>query len=877
MCNYYLASNDFSNNNGTAESKGGVSFRPDGSQPFVGSDQPATAHIEVPNPSVGEAALTAVPKSIAQPRVEDDLAAVLSRPVLVSSVNFPLTMATSVAVSTGMLATFLNNAAVSSRLAYVRHIKFTMCARLEMPANPHNYGEAFCALMPIPVSGNGAFTAPRFYQQPVSGIFNANTGNPVVLKYPFFWPRKKLPTDPAAADVQNYNQLIVAPLSPLGRDDAVAVGTPAMNIYIWLEDVEVSDTSPFITYSSARRKPQGDALRTRHAAPLEYSPGVISNSANKFAAWARQKLPLMPETVMAIDVADSVGRLAAWMGWSKPNAPNMVDPVLPRHTGYMAQGIGRGNATVLALDPAIGRAVNPGVGSEAEDVLAFEYWARKWGWIGQATYATTTTAGSVLAAIPVTPLVYDVASTTLAPVAMCALASERWVGAMEYRVTIAATPYHRGKLMLAYLPSTTTTGALSLTQLLTTTHNVVFDVSQATDVTVVVGWTQNTNCAVVWATGYTPDLAHSNLPDAVSGPVGPIFGSFLTSASLKETNGQLLLVAFDPLSTSAAGSLAVNLWARGGSDLQFSGTGSTSLSQAVAFSGEHRGVAHDFDQVAPQQNDTPMGYWLGGGPIDPQHSTDLWGDQSLSFRPLIKRMFPVYTFCPWATTSTSITTAVSQLWLKMGLPAYPPVVRTTNAGNFMGMGSATNTVNGIYYPNPISLLASAFAGMGGSMNHHIAVEPYGPLGGVNVMVAATQADTLGAGYGGNTYYPIRYNTTTSRWGDSWPGTAASTLFRWVAGMEWGRVSLAGGGILTLLEVQTKHPEEGAFVLPNSSTSGNQAPYGFELNVAAPAGAGLRGTSLIVSMAAGEDFNYFGFLGAPRFAAISSGGANFTPL
>lgn len=825
-----------------------------------------TSHIEVPNPSVGEQGRSAPAVSVARPRIEDDLDAVLSRPVFISSVNFPLTMASPPAVSTGILSSFLSNAAVAARLSYVRHFKATVCVRLEMPANPHMYGEAHCSLMPVPASGNANFYASRYYQNPVSGVFNANTGNPVVLKYPYMYQRRKLPTYSGAADVAAYCQLVVAPLSPLGRDDAVAVGTPAMNIYVWLEDVELSDTTPYLAYGPA--------------VAGEPSPGVFSYASNRVAAAARSLVPLVPQMAPVAAAADAAGAVGAWFGWSKPNAPNKADNTLLRRTGFHAQGIGRGQATVLALDPEIVRPLNPGLGTESEDVLAFEFWARKWGWLGQASYATTTSAGTILAAIPVTPFVMDSTNSVLAPVAMCALASERWIGSMEYRVTIAATPYHRGKLMLAYIPSTLVNSVLTLSQLLTTTHNVVFDVSQAVDVAVTVGWTQNTNCAVVAFSAGVADLAHSNLPDSAGFPLTASYaGSLLGPTYLSETNGQLVLLAFDPLSATAAGSLAVNLWVRGGPDLQFGGSGGSSVNQAIAYG---PASAHDFEQAAPQQGDRPRGYWLGGDAIAPGTVAAAWGDENVSFRPLLKRMTPMYAFTPWSTTSTSISTAVSALLLKFPLPAYPPVPRLTQPLNFLSLGSATNTVNGVYYGNMFGMLQASFAGLGGGMNHHIALEPYAPLGAVNIMAAASQADTMPgsyAGLGGTSSYPIRFNTGTDRWGDNWPGEVSSTLARWGCGMEWGRVGPNVDGNLTLIEVATKHPSESLYELPSSGAQSVQAPFGFELCLFAPAGAALRGTSLIVSASIGEDFNFYQFVGAPRYGVNPStyGSVGLTPL
>jgi len=872
----------------------GDAVRDDGLHQFGGGDQPATAVIENPNPSVGFQQDVAAPSDVSAPRDVDSLIAMLSRPLLLTAVAFPLTTATSPAVTANLMASYLSSPAIASRIAYVRHIRASVCLRIEMPVNPHMYGEAFCAMMPQPLTSNGSFSLARYYQQPVSGVFNANTGNPVILKYPFLWYNRKLALGTSNPDLPYYNQLVVAPLSPLGRDDAVAVGTPYLNVYMWLEDVQLSDSTPYASYGPRGQKgaparaprgftdfeefrasaQSGDWLEpraqpggqvVRRSAPVtramavarEGGPGVFSTLAASVGQYARLLAPMLPAASVVARVADVVGPLAAEFGWSKPNQRNAAPFFMPRTAPFLAQGIGHGTATPLTLDPATMRDVNPGVGSEAEDVLAFTWWTRKWGWLGNSTYSTTTTAGTILAAIPVTPYIQDMNSEVIIPAGVPALATERWIGSMEYRMTIAATPYHRGKLLLAYVPSNLTSTALTVTQLMTTCHNAIVDVSQSTDVCVRVGWTQNSSCGVFsWASS-PADVADGNIPSAIPGPVQMSTSNALYPATeLTELNGQLVVVAFDALSATAAGSLLLNFWARGGPDLQFGGAAGGVASQYVALG--PAATADDFAQAAPQIPDEGVAYHMGGDMVATGHMGSLWGDEMVSFRPMLKRLTPTWTIVPWPLSNT-VSPVGGVTWLKFNVPAYPPTVRPTTASNPLGMQTSTNAVGVVFQPSLYSLLQSMFIGVGGSMNH--CVIPDATVATASLQMWAAAADTAaysGVNSGGNVWY-----------GNVSAGAPPSgALGRVGVGGEYV-YSGASSAATRPLEVAVKHPSALAYVSPGSSAVATPGPFGYEVNIVAGSSTAsglLKGGGFHFLTAAGEDFQVFGFVGTPSLAA-----------
>jgi len=835
--------------------------------------QVVTSTLASTNQVVGYSPAEAPAVAFSKPREDDQIAEVLSRPMLVSTttVSFPLTQSGTQVYNP--LTDFLNSLSVSNRLAYVRHLKATVCVRVEMPVNAHMYGEAHLALAPYLVNGNGLDSNARHYQLPHSGIFNANTGNPVVLKYPHFWMRSKIGLQNTWDTV--YVRLLVSGLSPLGRDDAVAVGTPAFNVYVWLEDVEVSDSTPYLTYSGNRPKggqrPVPPNLPGQPAyrgpPPGETAPGPLTQATRIISYAMRTMTPQTPVAKFIGDIAHNVHDLAEQYGWSKPNRPNEATFTMVRSAPFLGQGIGKGNAVSLTGDPNVQRALNPDQGAESEDVLAFAYWRRKWGWLGAANYATTTAVGAIICAIPVTPLIVDSVSGVAIPTAMCALAASRWVGGMEYRMSVAATPYHRGKLLVAYIPSVTTSSAVSMYTALQTCHCVVLDITQSTDMSFVIGWTQSDSAAVFSIGGANYDVSNGNIPGRAPNPRAmTTSGSLISAASggLIGTNGQLVVFALDALSATAAGSLVVNFWARAGPDLQFSGYGGMSVLSYVTTAGDRQDnrtdvVAHDFAQEAFQIGSDVKSVWLGGGPVETTLSARLWGDELISFRPLLKRYFAGLWFTPWSSGSSNGFT--NQMAIRVNMPTYPPVTRLTADGQ--PWNTTSNPVVSCYFPSIWSLLASAFVGMGGSMDQLISLEPEFAQNN-DVHLSATLADT-DPGYMVDDIMSTTFGPTVKYMNNTFAVNSAGYgpngyYGRYAMGAEVDRSTTAAVNS-TYLNVHCPHPSTDSWVAPADGHGNSVAPFAYDLTLISSS-ANLRGAGVTVYYATGEDFQFFGFIGCP---------------
>jgi len=798
----------------------------------------AVSTVDAVNPPVGDNPGGAATTSYAVPRAIESLESFLSRPQLITSMSFPLTPAAAIA-SIKPLSAFLTNTVISNKLQYLKNIRATVCVRLEMPVTPHYYGEAFAALVPTFLSAcNTTLYQARLYQMRPGGIFNANTGNPLVLRLPHFGRYAKWPTNNTGF-TDTFCTLYLGGLSALGRDDGVAVGTPLFNVYVWLEDVELMDATPYTTYAGTHP--------TAHALPAtkkETSPGVISSVASAVSSVARKMVPILPIGGVVADVADFVGGVASFFGYSRPNQPNQFEFVRSRYP-YFSQGVGRDSSAVLALDPAAAREINPGIGGYSdEDPLAFEFFTRQWGFLGSVTYATTTAPDTLLASVPVTPFLADNTTFVLTPCAMPCLATERWVGSIEFRITVAATPFHRGKLLVGYIPSVSTVTQPTIATMMNTTHCCIVDVTQSTDIVVRCGFSNEFYTKTCYATSGSLDGTHFGNPTQ-GGIYGVLSASMQTTTSLIGTNGQLVIIAFDSLSATAAGSLSINVWARGGPDLQFGGAASTTGVTYVTLGGP-AAPATDFEQQVGQIDDQPSVCHMGGALVQPGVMRRLWGEEILSFRTILKRSQPLYTMSP----STTALTAANYQTVLWPLPGGPLVTKSVVSSPWGAVSTNTGWV--VPAPSVLSLLSSCFHGWAGGMNFKILPHPIVPTTAQWLVTAADATDEQSTT--GNYLVSVASQTCASA---ATATSAAATLMKFAQGAEINSGT-------NPVEYATLYNSQSAYSRTTAMTNATTAPIGANVSYRVSNSTVIPVIDVVGSV--GEDFNFYFFMGCPAVGA-----------
>lgn len=352
-------------------------------------------------------------------------------------------------------------------------------------------------------------------------------------------------------------------------------------------------------------------------------------------------------------------------------------------------------------------------GEEVADPMDYVYFTRRWGLVNAVTLSTTSVPGALLTAVPVTPYLRSPGNVPI-PSVIPYLASSAWQGSMEFRLTVAATPFHRGKLLVTYMPTTyNSPTAQTLSDMLSAGHACVFDISQSVDMIFRCGRTSEFPAL---ATVYTKDadITNNNLP--MIGGLPLIAQSTLLSGNLLQgTQGQFCVYVFDALLAPAAGSVTINVWARCAEDMQFTrDPGYLSSTITLAAGPELSSTGAQFSQNAWQLHDEPPLCDLGGSVVPPGTITALYGDEGRSFRNILGRYVPFLTMTPWTTPPS----ADIDLNVYVQVPMYPPVCRATPTTTLY----ASRSPNAGYCympPTFFGLYQGCFAYITGGMKHRM--------------------------------------------------------------------------------------------------------------------------------------------------------------
>ncbi|UHM27587.1 MAG: polyprotein [Sanya iflavirus 8] len=242
----------------------------------------------------------------------------------------------------------------------------------------------------------------------------------------------------------------------------------------------------------------------------------------------------------------------------RDNPPQIgpINPVVPWSAHSWAIGNNIPEPTnVLRLD-GIGQTPYPGGTLPVEDEMSLSYVKRIFGLIKQIVWSTSDVAGKTLLQLDFSPMPsHDILPRTtidhggvrscfvLPPVAMLSHMFNFWRGSCEYRFDFVSTQFHTGRLILAFVPRTAKNN-FKLSQLHNCDH-VIMDIRDNKQYV----YTQNFLSDKPW----WPRRSHS-----------------LVSTE-KYSPGQIILMVANPLRivTGVASSIDINVYMRGGEDLEF--------------------------------------------------------------------------------------------------------------------------------------------------------------------------------------------------------------------------------------------------------------------------------------------------------------------
>lgn len=515
---------------------------------------------------------------------------------------------------------FFSDPRVSNRISNYKFTRGTLCMKFMINGNGFYYGRLLASYQPL-----------RFYDSTIDPpqnelrlsqrtqtphiFLDPTSSQGGILKVPLLWPKNgfDLVNDNPARIGKTY----LTSFGPLGHAND-GTDPVSIDVWAWMEDIKLE--VPTSSNANVLTPQSGDGECNEYKGIVSKPALAISAAAGKLSS-----IPAIAPYARATQmVSRGIGEVARAFGYSKVNTVQDPVPYTPRYMGNMASTQGIDTSVSLAGDPKRELSIDPRtLGLPPVDELHFDFLRKVEGYIGNFTWSTGDSRGTILNEILVTPQQFikeesdGVDYYHFAPTAFMSLPFEFWRGTLKFRFQVTASNFHRGRLRIAYDPldGPASDGDENV-------HlNKVVDIANERDFTMEVKW------GTEWPWLYTID------PKGLDPPFGTdVIGAFDTW----QHNGVLSVQVMTDLTSpsSSAADIRVNVFVSAGDDFEVAFPTDTRLGTMQYFTPQSADE-EDTSANAPVKGDTDFTILTS----DPEGSTQdvFFGDPFVSFRSVLKR------------------------------------------------------------------------------------------------------------------------------------------------------------------------------------------------------------------------------------------------
>ncbi len=467
-----------------------------------------------------------------------DLAGFLRRPVNIYSKDWTLGGTLDFASSSFKpWHLFFNHAAIKKKLDNYYLLKCNLKIKLVINASPFYYGGAIMTYQPLTQFNPASTTIGSlrelvpFSQRPHIYFYPQNNqGGSMTL--PFFYHKEWLDAT-SAADLQNMGTLSFVSLDELRNANAVVGTNCTIQVYAWAEDLQLAGPTlqlavqskeiPIVhskrykcvhalkdTYRVCKcistcammheMVVQSSEHKKKHAKKDEYHhEGTISKPASAIAKLTGQLSdvpvigPFMTATSMAADAAAGIANL---FGYTDVPVIDDVHEFKNQPFPQFAStevGIPIEKATIdakneLSIDPKISY-LDVGDELSIKSIVTRESFVNTFDWDASDTEGTLLFNFGVNPAIKRVAILSgqtDIYNTPMGYISQC---FKYWRGDIKFRFKFLASQYHRGRVRITWDPHGDLSGTTDTT---TTNYTKIVDITENSDVTFVVPYTQPT-------------------------------------------------------------------------------------------------------------------------------------------------------------------------------------------------------------------------------------------------------------------------------------------------------------------------------------------------------------------------------------------------
>lgn len=436
-----------------------------------------------------------------------------------------------------LLSDWLSSPTVANKVANYYKIKGVLKVRLVVNGNPYNYGAMIASLRAVPSEDATSFRYIRktavnnqkptqFMQMPHVILDPSALGSYELersLMSPFGGWVDIITRAGASVDI-HMNPLVVL------RTTQGTVTPLTINMYCWMENVELAVIGA----------QSGIAERTAKG-PISTLGTVVSNVGSAIR-------PLSGRLATTLEfIGSTTAAIANHFGFSKQIAlDQMAVTLLRRNTDFGAAMAARFFGYKTSGDPNAGVAITPdAVGFGGVEDTSIMMMAQKFDYVSQIVWADTATALSSLEEYQISPTCCAMVGQSAFPTRLAYMSApfSFWGGGLKFRITVYASPFHRGTLRLIHMPYGLggLTPAQAAAKATNTYPSKIVDINGKTEVEFCCDWTRPSNFIAV---------SEAN-NDTLTGSANVSFHQSDSSAvGQRVANGLMLIIVETPLTCS---------------------------------------------------------------------------------------------------------------------------------------------------------------------------------------------------------------------------------------------------------------------------------------------------------------------------------------
>lgn len=398
-----------------------------------------------------------------------------SRPVKLLSV--PLTLGSDIYLTLDIWDSWTKEPSVRAKLKNFAYISADIHVKITMSGTPFHYGRFLFSYQPYAAYNENVLTYQSAmlsfssqmrklfmnYLSQSDGAFtmDVRANKPTEFFIPFisFKPMYRLYNTSSSVlsdtssydDIENVGTLFIMSMNQVNSVSSGSPSPPRLNVYAWATNVKLGTTT-------------GTQIQiTTESGPVdEFTTGPVERVASRAASisnWLK-RIPMIEPLATASSIFfTALGDISAIFGWSRPVV--IDDAVIVKGMPFQngAQTIGSETTQRITLDPKQEITVDPRSGGCCRDEMVISDIASRMSYLETFTWHLSDSPFSVFWKCRNTPRL-DTQSDTLAntwyaPTAMSFAVTPftYWNGSITYRFEVACSAFHRGKIGVFFEPN----------------------------------------------------------------------------------------------------------------------------------------------------------------------------------------------------------------------------------------------------------------------------------------------------------------------------------------------------------------------------------------------------------------------------------------